>query len=399
MNKYLFTYIVPLVLLLGGCVSTSQQNKLESVLTITIDDPAQEDHIKLADYFKSSQIISLETSIDCLLGEIYKMDKDDDYLFILDSRKQGVYCFTIQGKFLYRIGKIGNGPKELPDIQSFALDKKKNIVIIHSRAVDKMISYNYKGEVINEEPCGYIASDMEVLGEKIYLSDPNGNNEYDLVGREGESGKIVEHYIPSRYDYISSKPIFRKSNNCLYYYPNLMRDTIYTVDQEKGLQPAIVIESPEHKIPDHVWERMNNLKTRSSFKDAVEINEKGYVTLNDYAVYLDFIYLSFTYQGQVRWGFYDCKQKKLVSSYDIRDNVSYFGFNQIIGQTDTQLLTWVDAGKVDFLKELLENDKDYLVRCGYTEEHGHALLSQIYCLKEQGVGEDSNPILIIYNTK
>lgn len=113
MKKYAYVIIV-LSVFLGACSPTPQTNKDDSITTIMIDNPAREDKIILSDYFKSAQVIPLETSVDCLLGEIKKVDVDDGLIFVLDNKRQGVYCFTKEGKYLYRIGSLGNGPKELP---------------------------------------------------------------------------------------------------------------------------------------------------------------------------------------------------------------------------------------------------------------------------------------------
>lgn len=401
MKKCAYVIIVLLVFL-GACSPTPQTNKDDSITTITIDEPAREDKIILSDYFKSAQVVPLETSVDCLLGEIKKVDVNDEFIFVLDNKKHGVYCFTKEGKYLYRIGSLGNGPKELPDIACFTIDKKNKIVYLHSRIVEKVVGYQYNGKAIGEESCGYHALDMELFNGRMYLSEPSGSNVYDLIGRNGK-GKIVEQYMPSPSDHISHSPIIRRSSIALYYYPNSMRDTIYSLDGEDHFEPAILVNIPGHKIPDEARERMSNVNTglSSPYENAMEIIRNGYVMVEDYAVFPDFIYLSFAYQGQVRWGFYKKKQKDFVSSYDIRDNLTPFSFSPtpVAGQTETQLLTWTRADMVNHMEGILRDKEEYMKNFECTEEQWQANVSQIEQLKKQGIEEDSNPLLVIYTVK
>lgn len=400
MKKYLYISIV-LTTLLGACSPISQTNENDSIVTITIDNPQQEDKIQLSDYFKSAQVIPLETTADCLIGEIQKVDVDDDLLFVFDNSKKGVYCFSKEGKFLHRIGNLGNGPKELPDIKCFTLDKKKKIIYLHSRIVRKLVAYRYNGEFIEEEPCGYCAYEIEEFKNRIYLSATNGSsNEYDIVGRD-DKGKIVERYIPSRDSYVSCRPKIRRTTDKLYYYPDLMRDTIYALDGEGSFEPAIIMKAPGHEMPDHVWEKLNYRDTPSFSpqENAMEIIRNGYVMLSDYAVFPNFIYLSFS-QGQVYWGFYDCKQKDFVSSYDIRDDLTTFGcFHGAIGQTETQLLACIKADYVSLTERQLQDKEKYMKTFEHTEEQWKANVARIEQLRKQGVEDDSNPILIIYTVK
>lgn len=402
MKEHMHKIVAVLFVFLGACSSSLQKNENESIITITIDDPAQEDRIILSYYFLSAQVIPLETTADCLLGEIKKVDIDDGLIFVLDNQKQGVYCFTKEGKYLYRIGSLGNGPKELPDIACFAVDRKNKIVYLHSRIVEKIMKYQYNGDVIGEEPCGYHALDMESFNNRIYLSEPDGSNSYDLVGWDAK-GKIIEWHMPSPSAHISHSPIIRKNLICLYYYPNSMENTVYSLNGEGDFEPAILVDIPWHKIPDEVRERMSNVNTglSSPYENAMEIIRNGYVILSDYAVFPNFIYLSFAYQGQVRWGFYKREQKEFVSSYDIRDDLTPFGFSPtpVVGQTETQLLTWIRADMVDYVERSLRDKDEYMKNMEFTEEQWQTNVYQIELLRKQGVDEDSNPLVIIYAVK
>ena len=384
-----------LLTLLSGCKqSSSDTNPKESLIRITIEDPEKENQmLYLSKYFKEAQVVPLETKAECLLGEIEKIEIDDNLMFVQDNIRQGICCFNMEGKFLYRIGTLGNSPDELPDIEGFAIDKEENVIYLHSRILQKNKSYSYKGEIIGEIPCGYSATELDFLAGNLYLSSPNGiKDSYNLIGVNA-AGKIVEKHESTKPDGVSTRPIFRNNNERIYYYSNLLRDTVYALNGKGAYEPALIFNCQKYHIPDEVRERMNTMKDQPS-TDYIEIAQNGYTYLIDYAIFPDFTYFSYSFGGAVYWGFYDEKTKKSVSSYDICDDVSFLSLGNVKGQTNNQLITILSAQRIGN-----RTDKYYkLVK--FTEEKIAASKAQRKRLKKYLNSEDDpNPFVIIYTAK
>ena len=394
MKKIYFSILFLLVLLSSCKQSSSDTNQEESLIRITIEDPEKEKGILyLSHYFKEARVVPLETKAECLLGEIKKIEMDDNLLFVQDNMGQGICCFNMEGKFLYRIGILGNGPDELPDIECFTINKEENVIYLHSRMLQKNKSYSYKGEIIGEIPCGYSATEIDFMAGNLYLSSPNGKKDtYNLIGVNA-AGKIVEKHEATKLDGISPIPIIRKSKNRLYYYPNLLQDTVYTLDGKGSYEPALIFNCQKYRMPNEVRERMCNMKTRLS-TDYIEIGLNNYTLLDNYVVLPDFIYFSYSFGCIVYRGFYDKKTKKAVSSRDICDDVGFLPLGYTKGQTDNQLITVLSTQKIS------SNTEEYYQIVKFTDEQIAADKAQMKRLEKYlNSEEDPNPFVVIYTAK
>jgi hypothetical protein len=69
----------------------------------------------IEDNIDKCRFIKLETTDDCLIAAILKMEFDDEKIFIKDSNDK-LFVFDNEGMYLQSIGKIGPGPDELLNI-------------------------------------------------------------------------------------------------------------------------------------------------------------------------------------------------------------------------------------------------------------------------------------------
>ncbi len=148
-------------------------------------------------------IIPLETSDKALLGEIRKIIKSGDLLFILDTNGN-LKKFNTQGKFQCCIGKAGQGPREYGSmLTDFSVNHRNRE--IYMNAVEKFVVYdfdgNYKRNVCFKEAgkyqvvalCNnklfYIAPDKQYSDDiksaaLVSVLDLNGKLEKELPAKE-----------------------------------------------------------------------------------------------------------------------------------------------------------------------------------------------------------------------
>ena len=96
-----------------------QKSQTDSVIYVDLDSPAR---ASLFDYFRSIELIPLETSPDVLIAWISKIIVHQDYYYVLDMPQSIIFVFDTTGNFLFKIDKKGQGPGEYIFISDFIIN-------------------------------------------------------------------------------------------------------------------------------------------------------------------------------------------------------------------------------------------------------------------------------------
>lgn len=128
-----------------------------------------------------TDIIPLETSDSCLLGEIEKIIKRDGIIYV-KSQNRPLTLFDGQGRFLHNIGKIGAGPKEYSTLIDFDI-KDGQIYILSNNRIQV---YGQGGEWIRTISIDLNASGMRLANDKILLSALGDNHVVHLLDEQGQ---------------------------------------------------------------------------------------------------------------------------------------------------------------------------------------------------------------------
>jgi hypothetical protein len=97
----------------------TQKPQTEGAIFVDLDRP---DKASLFDYFRSIELIPLETSPDILIVGIFKMIVHQNKYYALDPVQCIIFVFDETGKFLFKIGKKGQGAGEYGFIQDFNIN-------------------------------------------------------------------------------------------------------------------------------------------------------------------------------------------------------------------------------------------------------------------------------------
>jgi len=176
--------IISLSFYISSCVSSNKiydENDSEisnavgskNLQTIDIDILKPERTINLSNIFRGVKTVVLETNKDVLIGNINSMQIYNDSIFILDSRSaRGLFLFNKNGKFLRRIGNIGQGPGEYIEPSDFTLDKKHKFIYILDSRYQKILKYDIKsGNYINSLTISnskYSSFHIQFVNGKLY---------------------------------------------------------------------------------------------------------------------------------------------------------------------------------------------------------------------------------------
>ncbi len=113
--------------LFGGC----SNGKSDSHIVIDFEDAMcnNNEHIKLSKYASSIDYVPLETNDDCTLGNIFTMNIDEKWIYLLEAWGER-FLVTIfdksTGKFVKVFNKRGRGPGEYNNCHWFDLKQEQN---------------------------------------------------------------------------------------------------------------------------------------------------------------------------------------------------------------------------------------------------------------------------------
>ena len=88
------------------------------------------DTLGFCDVFDVVGVVPLETTDECLLGYVSKVEVVDGNYYVLDGQRKAVFVFDGQGTFLRRIGIVGHGHGEYERASDFTVDRDRRRVVI-----------------------------------------------------------------------------------------------------------------------------------------------------------------------------------------------------------------------------------------------------------------------------
>lgn len=149
MKKYNYILLI-FTLFLYACTSAPQKME-HSTTTVEIDINSSE-RLDFEKNFDSVQYIPLETNKDVLISEITKMYLDNEHIIIFDQKAMSIFLFGIDGKFIRKIGKKGEGPDEYLYINDIQFDKEQMLILAHERLRNCIYTYDLSGNLVNKSP-------------------------------------------------------------------------------------------------------------------------------------------------------------------------------------------------------------------------------------------------------
>jgi len=237
---------------------------LEDTPPIIIDvDSIKKEPLKIS----KLKYIPLETTSECIIGYADKVLIKNDKLYVADiTQADALFVFDLNGKFLFKIAKKGNGPGEYVTFMDFDVLPNGDIYM-WDISTKKIIVYDQSGEYKKDIKIPRM-SNFYVLENKIYLSRVSGlkgdisvnlavynmdNEKIDTILKNDEP--IDNISLPNH----SGNYGFYQSPSNIYYSPKFS-PIIYSIDKD-GVRPAIGIKNlnmPTKAIVDE-WLKSGNI--------------------------------------------------------------------------------------------------------------------------------------------
>ena len=369
--------ILILIILLPSCREGRQKVATNAEIVAKVDVSESNkvfDVDQIADFEK---VIPLETVGDALVGEIDKLEMDDNHIVILDKRMRTVWLFGIDGKFIRRIGRLGNGPKEYVSLDDMCFDKESGTVWIWDRVKQVMLEYDLSGELLKEVATGFSSNVFAKTKDGFwlyysYLKNPD-NNSLILVNEE------MDHLVKGFFATKETFPVSLSSGFTswagkeYFYFP--LSNVLYSLDGTEA-RPYIEFDFGEQTLP---------------YSKIVNMSPEEYETLIDSGSYLGGLKNVQLSSKYCFFQFSSTVQNKYVTAY--------YGVLDL-ETLKVEVFSYLNGSDllVDFSSLLCVTANGELVYPICPSKHNPIYFDELRTLVPE-VTEESNPILVLYRLK
>ena len=427
-----------LIITLLGCSSNKKQEPISKsgvpVINLS-EDVSTVPSLLLSEAAEKLEIVPLEMTDESVLSDITEMQVTDHNIWIDHGREFYIYRFSRSGKFLNKIGSIGQGPGEYTTYSTFLVDEDKKEVYIIANT-NGVLAYDFEGNfkrkivdiqmilqlfsspydqyILNNQKFFatqnfglYRPIDKDSLWSFVSLGDDFQKKKYFKnpahVGREEQiiaNRANMDRMVNYWREYLTSMDTY--NGQLTLKYPDT--DTIYCYDDATNqLLPQYAIFTDEEKgdyEATHLW-----FKDRKSF---------DYFSIFSYYPTKDFVYLIGSKGEEVYTYCYNKKDgsvrlQKRQSAITERD-VPWFSFP--LRQMKRDFVLDNDLGGGDFTVDSRSSGKYWIDVLDSSDNENWIDIDQIKSStvideskkKEliqvlENVTEDSNPILLIATLK
>ena len=196
------------------------------------------------------KIIPLETTGECVVGEISNLFVDDNLIFLVDTWGRQISVFDMNGKFQNHIGRKGHAKGEYVSMYSVTLDTRQKRVCFIDEDSQKLLFYDYKGNFLSQEPRYFWYQNIAFLGsdKRVLLTLPYDHKDYQalnsfkltitdekglpLCGALKDPG-FPRHRIDNRPFCCSLENPLHANPDGVYYMDILSPDTIWKIKDEE----------------------------------------------------------------------------------------------------------------------------------------------------------------------
>ena len=392
-RKSILIYIIFLLLSSCNLKSDKQFNEQSSYVNINFED-IQNTHLTTGKIVKKVKFIPLETSKECAVSTISKLDFYNDTLFILSN--DNLFIFTFEGKFIRRFANKGRGPEEYSVAFDFSIDKQNDQVIIYDNIQNKICIYDLDGNFIKNIPIGR-SWQIEPAKENILLCYPMnifGNQPNSLIAID-ENGDTLKEFKNELTFELKGNPFMMPVNGAFYQangstcFKQFLSDTLYAFDSENlNLIPRYIFEEA-NSLPLELLGNFNQFNNES----------KNYSWLSRVLETDKHLFLTLHSHGKDEKVVYFKDQKKLFpadsdSGNKIQNkplNLSSFYWPRFKLSENTVIKDWSAIYFKEYFENVMSDEESLAAFTEYDVED----FAQLY----QSVNINDNPIIQITTLK
>ena len=236
-----------------GCGAPQSADRIDESRATTIKIATNNGTPDLDSIVRNHKFTLLETSEECLVGEVYKLSCRNKKYYILDRHLQkALFVFDEEGKFRNRIGRRGRGPGEFIEPTDFIVSD--STVTVFDMFGHKLLYYNPDGTFIRSVRLPYSIYEIESGGDGSAIYAVGGDNSkcdslknYELL-EIGPEGDIRAKVYKNKYSMDFSNKYDLQGFDEDVIYKKAFRPAVY-MRRDKKLYAKYIFDIPSHALP------------------------------------------------------------------------------------------------------------------------------------------------------
>ncbi|MCD8044582.1 MAG: 6-bladed beta-propeller [Tannerellaceae bacterium] len=261
----------------GGKSTRLEESLVTQNEDMIVISPVFDEHMSfdLGHLIDSLKYVKLELTDESLIGEVTKLEIFEDRIYILDYNTKALFVFSIEGKYLFKIHQLGNGPGEYSQLDFFTLDRERRRIYLTDLMTYFIKEYDLAGNYISQVKIPYWNRGILPVSDNTYFIYSNYVNNSTNLPHEfnmfytDKAFNITKGYFPYNSKRIgnSARNFANPQQGNFYYF----KDHFYVFDIYKEIVYQI---GPDELIP-HICFDFKGESFKPDFleKDPVVLNE------------------------------------------------------------------------------------------------------------------------------
>ena len=378
-------HILLLLSILPICACTNREISEKSVQFNLDENPVS---LAQSGAIKGYEVVKLETKSDAIIGNIKKVIFGDNKIFVLgDSPSQAVFIYDMEGHFINKISRRGNGENEYARLADICYDKQTNSLILLAHIPSRLFVYDTKGETLKQSLTldrSFVKIETDGKSFMAYQGNVTQGDDKNNVCKLSKDGKIEDSWFPinEKWESVNKDDVYPLScsvNKRIYFMEPFHR-TVYSYDKAAFL-PLFSLDFGTHNCPEQYVESYEEYDKNKN-QDYVYDIRAFYETKNYWLFY-------FIYKGQAHFCVENKQTGETFYTAADKDQEKYFlPFGNFVSFDSNRFVTFIEAVNMDFYLTGKNQYND--VRDKYAEA--------IQRLNERvgKVSPEDNPLLLIF---
>ncbi len=364
---------------------------------------SEKDTVSFSSYFKKFHCVQLEINDNCIIPEIKKIENVDGTLFVLTNDNQLLAFNKSDGKYLYNIGRKGEGPKEYVEASDFFItNDRKQICVVDFPTKDlKYYSLDGKfqkasklGNEINYIYNTEIAPDGKLItNNEIFDLKNSQKYAYTIIDLENNTKvNSIEPFDPLKSEdcstFLAQKP-FTKCGNELTFI-KIANDTLFKCNEDGDIYPAYKLNF-KNKI--FTKKQIASLGSFNPLKTAMMADNEGFFAGINKLFETKDIVLVMPLLAEMSQGYYIIDKNanggihiavENDANAEIAKAIIGKSFIGMIGSDENEFICSVPSEKIGWMKDAFQKDSKIKSFC-----------PELKAVVEKADPE-GNPLLIFY---